>query len=204
MHRAVQALAEGKLVCFPTETVYGMAASALDEQAVLRLLEVKRRRRGQALSLAVKSADAAFDYVPRLEPLGRRLARRCWPGPVTLVLQDNDPDSLIRQLPPKVQQSVVPAETIGLRVPAHRLILEVLAADAGSAGLDQCESVGAAGSGHGAGRRGGAASAMSIWCWTTDAASSLSPPPWSRFTTTNCRCCAPASCPRRPCSDWPA
>ena len=126
VHRAVQALAEGKLVAFPTETVYGLAASALDEQAVLRLLEVKRRQEGQALALAVKSADAAFDYVPRLEPLGRRMARRCWPGPVTLVLRDNCPDSLIRQLPPKVQQSIVPSGTIGLRVPAHKLILEVL------------------------------------------------------------------------------
>lgn len=126
VHRAVQALAEGKLVAFPTETVYGLAASALDEQAVLRLLEVKRRQEGQALALAVKSADAAFDYVPRLEPLGRRMARRCWPGPVTLVLRDNCPDSLIRQLPPRVQQSIVPSGTIGLRVPAHKLILEVL------------------------------------------------------------------------------
>ncbi len=126
VHRAVQALAEGKLVAFPTETVYGLAASALDEQAVMRLLEVKRRQEGQALTLAIKSADAAFDYVPRLEPLGRRMARRCWPGPVTLVLKDNHPDSLIRQLPPKVQRSLVPAGTIGLRVPAHKLILDVL------------------------------------------------------------------------------
>ncbi len=126
VHRAVQALAEGKLVAFPTETVYGLAASALDERAVLRLLAVKQRASGHALSLAVKSADAAFDYVPGLDPLGRRLARRCWPGPVTLVLPDNHPDSLIRQLPTSVQQSVVPGDMIGLRVPAHRLILDVL------------------------------------------------------------------------------
>ncbi len=126
VHRAVQALAEGRLVSFPTETVYGLAASALDERAVERLLRVKRRVEGNPLSLAVQSADAAIDYVPRLGSLGRRLARRCWPGPVTLVLQDNHPDSLIRQLPPLVQQAVVPAGKIGLRVPAHQLILEVL------------------------------------------------------------------------------
>ena len=46
VHRAVQALAEGKIVAFPTETVYGLAASALDESAVLRLLSVKGRRPG--------------------------------------------------------------------------------------------------------------------------------------------------------------
>src|SRR6185503_2741329 len=86
VHRAVQALAEGKLVGLPTETVYGLAASALDERAVGRLLAVKNRREGQALTLAVKSADEALDYVPNLSSVGRRLARRCWPGPVTLVV----------------------------------------------------------------------------------------------------------------------
>src|SRR5438105_14319783 len=86
VHRAVQALAEGKLVAFPTETVYGLAASALSETAVERLLAVKGRAAGHPLTLAIKSADDALDYVPRLSPLGRRVARRCWPGPLTLVV----------------------------------------------------------------------------------------------------------------------
>ncbi len=126
VHRAVQALAEGQLVAFPTETVYGIAASALNEAAVMQLMAVKGRAQGHALTLAVKSADEALDYVPDIDDLGRRLARRCWPGPVTLVLPDNHPDSLLRQLPVNVQKQVVPNGTIGLRVPAHRLVLEVL------------------------------------------------------------------------------
>lgn len=126
IHRTVQALAEGRLVGFPTETVYGLAASALDTSAVNRLVEVKGRSANHPLSLAVKSADEALDYVPDISPLGKRLARRCWPGPITLVLGDNHRDSLIQQLPQKVRNYVVPKDTIGLRVPAHRLILEVL------------------------------------------------------------------------------
>jgi protein-tyrosine phosphatase len=126
VHRAVQALAEGKLVAFPTETVYGLAASALNEQAVRRLLEVKGRREGQPLALAIKSADEALDYVPNLSPLCQRMARRCWPGPVTLVLTDDHPESLLRQLPSAVQRAVVPEGAVGLRVPAHHLILDVL------------------------------------------------------------------------------
>ncbi len=126
VHRAVQALAEGKLVAFPTETVYGIAASALDEDAVNRLVAVKGRREGHPLTLAIKSADDAIDYVPGITGLARRLARRCWPGPITLVMDDNHPDSLVRQLPPAVQKAVVPDGTIGLRVPAHPLILQVL------------------------------------------------------------------------------
>jgi len=135
IHRSVQALAEGKLVGFPTETVYGLAASALDAAAVRRLAKVKQRGAQHPLALAVKSADEALDYVPEISPLGRRLARRCWPGPVTLVLGDNHPDSLIQRLPTEVRALVVPQDTVGLRVPAHPLILDVLQLMAGPLAL---------------------------------------------------------------------
>ena len=125
VHRAVQALVEGKLAAIPTETVYGLAASALKAQAVLRLLDVKGRREGNPLALAIKSADEAEDYVPDMPTLGVRLTRRCWPGPVTLVFDDNHPDSAVRQLPKEVQQVVCQSGTIGLRVSAHPLVLEV-------------------------------------------------------------------------------
>ena len=126
VHRAVQALVEGRLVAFPTETVYGLAASALNEQAVARLLEVKGRGENHPLALAIKSADDALDYVPDLNPLGRRLARRCWPGPITLVVEDRHPDSLLQQLPESVKKVVLPEGTVGLRVPAHPTLLDVL------------------------------------------------------------------------------
>ena len=126
VHQAVQALVEGKLVAFPTETVYGLAASALDEAAVRRLIEAKGRRRGQPLTLAVKSADEARDFVPDMSGLAQRLARRCWPGPVTLVVDDYHPEGLLRQLPAAVQKMVVPQRTLGLRVPGHQVILDVL------------------------------------------------------------------------------
>ena len=126
VHRAVQALVEGKLVALPTETVYGLAASALNASAVERLLATKQRSAGKALTLAIRGPDDVLDYLPRLSPLGRRLARRCWPGPVTLVAEDCDPESLVRQLPPSVQQAVAPGGTLGLRVPAHQMVLDIL------------------------------------------------------------------------------
>ncbi len=126
VHRAVQALAEGKLVALPTETVYGLAASALDEVAVGRLCAAKERPAGQALTLAVKSADDALDYVPNLSPLGRRLARRCWPGPVTIVVDNQPADSLLNQLPPSVRQVVSPQGSVGLRVPHHPVVLDIM------------------------------------------------------------------------------
>ena len=126
VHRAVQALAEGGLVAFPTETVYGLAASALDERAVTRLLEVKGRREGHPLTLAIRSADEARDYAPDMSRLAQRLARRCWPGPITLVVDDSHPESLVKRLPPIVQKAVSPKGTVGLRVPGHQVVLDVL------------------------------------------------------------------------------
>lgn len=131
VHRAVQALVEGKLVGFPTETVYGLAASALCPAAVDRLAEVKGRCPGQPFTLAIKSADEALDYAPSMSPLALRLARRCWPGPITLVVDGSQEESLTRQLAPNIQEMVAPQGTVGLRVPAHDVVLDVLRMIAG-------------------------------------------------------------------------
>lgn len=128
---AVQWLVQGKLVAFPTETVYGLAARALDASAVERLLAVKRRKAGHALTLAIRGADEARDYAPDMPPLALRLARRCWPGPITLVVDDSHVESAVRRLPPRVQEAVSPSGNVGLRVPGHSVILDVLQMIAG-------------------------------------------------------------------------
>ncbi len=142
VHRAVQVLAEGQLVAFPTETVYGLAASALDEQAVERLIEAKGRREDHPLTLAIRSAEEARDYVPDMSRLAQRLARRCWPGPITLVVDDSHPDSLVRRLPDKVRKAVSPGRTIGLRVPGHQVVLDVLQMLAGPLALSSANRSG--------------------------------------------------------------
>ena len=126
IHRAVQAIAEGKVVVFPTETVYVAAASALNDTAVARLSQLCRGNTAEPVTLAVKSLDEALDYVPSIPPVGLRLARRCWPGPVTLQLQDSQPGSLRQRLPTGVQQIVAPADALRFRVPAHELIFGAL------------------------------------------------------------------------------
>lgn len=131
VHRAVQALAEGKLVVLPTETVYGLAASALDASAVQKLIEMKGRDPGKPMALAIHGSESALDYIPDLSPLAERLARRCWPGPLTLVLDDQHPDSVVQQLPPIVRQAVSPEGTLGLRVPGHDAVLAILRLCAG-------------------------------------------------------------------------
>lgn len=126
IHRAVQTLVEGKLVVFPTETVYGVGASARSVEGVERLLEAKGRSIDAPFALAIKSAEEALDYVPELGRMAQRLARRCWPGPVTLVVDHQSEQGLVGRLPERVRQAVVPNGTLGLRVPAHQAVLEVL------------------------------------------------------------------------------
>ena len=142
VHRAVQTLAEGGLVVFPTETVYGIGASARNTSGIQKLTNVKERSQDSPFTLAIKSAEEAFDYVPQMGRMAERLARRCWPGPITLVVgpengeaKRGEPSGLIRQLPESVRQAVAPNGTVGLRVPAHDVVLDVLRMLAGPIAL---------------------------------------------------------------------
>jgi tRNA threonylcarbamoyl adenosine modification protein (Sua5/YciO/YrdC/YwlC family) len=125
VHRAAAALAKGELVAFPTDTVYALAASALIPEAVEKLCRTKKWGDGRPMTLAVRGAGDALDWVPEMSPLGRRLARRCWPGPVTLVFGGAE-QGLISRLAEPVRRRVCPAGTIGLRTPAHRAVLAAL------------------------------------------------------------------------------
>lgn len=130
IHRAVEALAAGKIIAIPTETVYGLAASALQPEAVKKLWDLKGRDATKPFAIAVKSLEDSLDYVPEMSPLARRLARRCWPGPVTLVLDDH-PESVIHQLDQSVIDATVPSGSVGLRVPDHDVTLQILRLCAG-------------------------------------------------------------------------
>jgi tRNA threonylcarbamoyl adenosine modification protein (Sua5/YciO/YrdC/YwlC family) len=125
VHLAVEFLAAGKIIAIPTETVYGIAGNALSETAVDRLKEIKSRTPDQPFSLAVKSSEDALDYVPDISVLGKRLARRCWPGPITLVISGSHSDSVVSQLPDRVQPMVLKEGYVGLRVPAHEVFRNI-------------------------------------------------------------------------------
>ncbi len=135
VHRIVEFLCNGKLVALPTETVYGIAASALHPKAVQRLRELKARDGDKPFALAIRSGDECKDYVPDMSPLALRLSKRVWPGPVTLVLPNNHPESVVFQLDPEVQKAVTPAETIGIRVSPDELLEQVLSLTAGPLAL---------------------------------------------------------------------
>jgi tRNA threonylcarbamoyl adenosine modification protein (Sua5/YciO/YrdC/YwlC family) len=145
VHRAVQALAEGRIVAFPTETDYVVAASARHAAAVERLRRIAPARADEpALTLALKSADEALDWAPRITPVGRRISRRCWPGPVAMILADDHAESLVHRLPAAARGAVVGAGRLRLRIPGHPLLAECMKLLAGPVALAE---PGAAGEG---------------------------------------------------------
>jgi protein-tyrosine phosphatase len=127
VHRAVQALAEGRTVAFPTETDYVVASSARVATAADVLSRIAAERAGEPrLTLILKSAEEALDWAPRITPVGRRLARRCWPGPVAMIVPDDHPESLMTRLPPATRAALAAGGRLRLRIPGHPLLADCM------------------------------------------------------------------------------
>ena len=123
VHHTAQALIEGQVVAIPTDTVYGLAAHALCEDAVERLCEIKGRSNTAPLAISVRSRDAAGDLFGKLSPVARRLSHRCWPGPMTLVLPCDSSQSAAQQLPKSTRERITgDGGCIGFRVVDHRIL----------------------------------------------------------------------------------
>jgi L-threonylcarbamoyladenylate synthase len=116
IHRAGAAVADGDLVVYPTETVYGLGADALSTSAVERVFETKGRDRDDPLSLGVTSVDAALAHT-RPTSLATAFMRAFLPGPVTVVVERETsvPDALTGG-----------RDRVGIRVPDHPIALAVL------------------------------------------------------------------------------
>jgi len=123
--KTVDVLLDGGIVVVPTETVYGLAARLNDSRAVQKLIELKGRNDQHPFALAFSGADAIEDICPDMNPLTRRLARRCLPGPVSLVI-DLPSDSIFWKLPAETQHAVSPQSSVCCRVPDHPLLLTAL------------------------------------------------------------------------------
>lgn len=108
--KAGRLLAAGEVVAVPTETVYGLAANALDEQAVLRIFEAKGRPQDNPLIVHVSALEQIDPLVTEFPAVARALARRFWPGPMTLVMKKSP------RIPDRTSAGL---DTVGIRMPAH-------------------------------------------------------------------------------------
>lgn len=119
LSEAVKLLKEGKLVAFPTETVYALAGDASNLVAVQQIFALKERPINQPLSVLLAKEHALQEWVCDIPPITEKLAQRFWPGPLTLIFHKKN--------------SVLPALTgghnkIGLRVPDHPIAQVILEA----------------------------------------------------------------------------
>ncbi|MEG0779516.1 MAG: L-threonylcarbamoyladenylate synthase [Oscillospiraceae bacterium] len=137
--QAAQILRDGGLLAIPTETVYGLGANGLDAQAVRRIFQAKGRPQDNPLILHIPGPSWLERYCEKVPPLAYVLARRFWPGPLTMILR---------------RKSLVPDETtggldtVGVRCPNHPVTLAIIRAagvpiaapSANSSGRPSCTS----------------------------------------------------------------
>jgi L-threonylcarbamoyladenylate synthase len=131
---AAALLSAGRLVAFPTETVYGLGADASREDAVGRIFDVKGRPRAHPLIVHLAPGAPLEGWARDVPELAHRLAAAAWPGPLTLILHRG---------PRAAAAATGGADTIGLRVPAHPLAQALLRAFGGGIAAPSANRFGA-------------------------------------------------------------
>jgi len=107
--RALEILAQGGLVAFPTDTVYGVGASITSTTGIGRLYEAKLRSANKAIAVLIADLEQLDLLTAGLPPSAQRLARQFWPGALTLVLSKR----------PELPANLSPLPTVGIRMPDH-------------------------------------------------------------------------------------
>ena len=117
MDKIEKILAAGGAVVLPTETVYGLFAQALNEEAVERVYELKRRPRDKALNLNVASLEEIYAFSKNQPSYLEQLYQAFLPGSLTIILQAND------RVPTWINSSL---KTVGFRIPNHPVTLDLI------------------------------------------------------------------------------
>lgn len=116
LHLAAEILAGGGLVAFPTDTVYGLGAMAFDNQAVSKISDVKGRSVEKAIPILIGDFDQLPLVASNANPQCEKLAKRFWPGPLTIVLPRH----------PSIPDAVTHLPTVGVRIPDFSPTVELL------------------------------------------------------------------------------
>jgi L-threonylcarbamoyladenylate synthase len=115
---AVENIIEGKIIAFPTNSVYGLGGDPLNLEVINRIYDIKFRDRSKGLLLLVADTEEA-EKVANFNKTSYKLAERFWPGQLTLILKKKEPNII----PPEVTAG---KNTIGIRVPENEIILTIL------------------------------------------------------------------------------
>lgn len=117
--KAAHLLSKGEVIAIPTETVYGLAANAYNDEAVKQIFEIKQRPLFNPLIVHIKSIHELEKVVSYIPPKALELAKLFWPGPLTLVLPKKETIS---------NYVTGGKDTVGIRVPSHPITLALLQA----------------------------------------------------------------------------
>ena len=113
---AARLLQQGEVICYPTDTVYGIGAAATNDAAVRRLYAVKGRPLSKPLPLLIRDSASA-SFVAEVTPLAHTLMTRFWPGALTIIM---------RKLPDFRSLALAGQDTVALRVPDHDLVRDII------------------------------------------------------------------------------
>lgn len=117
VRRAAKLLRAGEVVALPTETVYGLAANALNEKAVAKIFQIKGRPAGNPIIIHVAGNEMAKGCVENFPALAEKLSKAFWPGPLTIILPRAE----------KIPHNVTAGgTTVGVRWPSHPFIQAVI------------------------------------------------------------------------------
>jgi len=119
INRSAEILKQGGIVAIPTETVYGLAASALDENAIKKVFEAKGRPQDNPLIVHISSMDMLNEVACNIPKTALRCAQIFWPGPFTMVLPRTDKTA------PCVSAGL---DTVAVRMPSHKTALDIIKA----------------------------------------------------------------------------
>ena len=114
----VETIIEGKLIAFPTNSVYGLGCDPTNLSAIEKIYDIKYRDRSKGLLLLVADIEEA-EKVAGFNKIGYKLAKRFWPGQLTLILKKKMPNII----PPEVTAG---KNTIGIRIPENEIVLTIL------------------------------------------------------------------------------
>ena len=115
-NKATAVVQAGGVVAFPTDTVYGIGVSAFDGKAINKIYDVKGRSHLKAIPILASDLKDLTQITPPLSPKVQRLINKFWPGALTLILP----------LLPGLPENLSPTPTVGLRIPDHDLVRDLL------------------------------------------------------------------------------
>lgn len=116
LEEAIRILRRGGVIAFPTDTVYGLGCLVGDRTAIDRLFEMKGRGRQKAIPVLTADLSDLARVAEVVPPAANRLARRFWPGPLTLIVPRR----------PDLPLALGPEPTVGVRVPDHEFARDLL------------------------------------------------------------------------------